>query len=197
LTHCIKTPPLTYGQTIDTLYSEIKSIVRLFNNQEDNKLNLLSAQILWSYFQDKYAICSYGLIEGDNGNGKSSIGTTAEATMYRAVGMTDPSGANLFRVLGTIEAGQCTIVCDEAEKIGDNPDIMNIVKAGISKNKKITKINNQNSYRQEWFYTYGYKLILTEKPLHELKAKGVLDIVLQFTTIPGDTPNDNDITEVI
>jgi hypothetical protein len=27
------------NQTIDTLYEEIKSIVRLFNNQEDNKLN--------------------------------------------------------------------------------------------------------------------------------------------------------------
>jgi hypothetical protein len=175
---------------------KIKEIVRLFNNQEDNKLNLISAQILWSYFQDKFANCLYNLVLGDNGSGKSSIGKTFRATGYRAVGMNDPSGANLFRVLGTLEPGQCTIVCDEAERIGDSPDIMNIIKCGSSRDEKITKTNT-NTWRQEWYCPYCYKLILTEKSLNEQKAKGMLDRTLSFTAIPGDTIDDNDIAEVM
>lgn len=187
------------NQTIDTLYEEIKSIVKLFNNQEDNKLNLIAADILWSYFQDKFATCHYDLVMGDNGSGKTSIGTTFEATGYRAVGMTDPTGATLFRVLGTLEPGQCTIVADEAERLGESTDIMNIIKTGTSRDKKITRTDKSasNTWKLDWFYPYCYKLILTEKPLNDYKAKGVLDRTLVFTAIPGDTMDDNDITEVM
>ena len=56
-------------------------------------------------------------VVGDNDSGKSSLGITFEATGYRPVYMTDPSAANIFRCLGTIESGQCTIILDEADKI--------------------------------------------------------------------------------
>ena len=42
--------------------------------------------------------------------------------------MTDPTAANLFRVLRMIEPGQCTIAADEAEKIDKSPEIMNTKK---------------------------------------------------------------------
>jgi hypothetical protein len=34
------------------------------------------------------------------------------------------SAANLFRVPGVLQAGQCTLVVDESERISDDPDIM-------------------------------------------------------------------------
>lgn len=51
------------------------------------------------------------------------MGYTFESTEYRPVNITDPSATNLYRVLGTIEAGQCTIIADEAEKVDQSSDI--------------------------------------------------------------------------
>ena len=48
--------------------------------------------------------------------------------------MTDPSAANIFRCLGTIEPGQCTIILDEADKIDKSPEMMAILKTGYQLN---------------------------------------------------------------
>ena len=53
---------------------------------------------------------------GENSSGKSTIGDTFEAVGYRVVNMTDPSAAILFRILGTLEPGQCTLVQMRAKK---------------------------------------------------------------------------------
>ena len=72
----------------------------------------------------------------DNGSGKSTIGNVFEFLGYRCVNMTDPTTANLFRIFGTIEAGQCTLVLDEAEKIDQDKDMMSILKTGYETVKK-------------------------------------------------------------
>ena len=109
----------------------------------------------------------------DGGSGKSTIGNVFEDLGYRTVNMTDPTTANIFRIFGTIEAGQCTLVLDEAEKIDQDKDMMSILKTGYENGKKVQRINQ--SWNQEHFHTFGLKILSTERTPNPSQAKGVLD----------------------
>jgi hypothetical protein len=181
------------SETIDSLYNKGKLIVRKYNDQDNPKLNLLAIDLIWSYFQDKFGTTHYLDIVGDNDTGKSSLGNTYEAVGYRAANMTSPTAPNVFRTLGTIEPGQCTLVLDEADKIDESVDMMNILKAGYDYNKRIPKTNT-NAWKVEWFYAYCLKIIIAEKSLSRFKAKGLLDRALSINTVPGEP--ELDIKEV-
>jgi hypothetical protein len=173
--------------SIDSLYTQVKKFVADYNDQDLYKLNLLSLDIIYSYFQDKFATTHYESIVGDNDSGKSSLGFTFGALGYRPVYMTDPSAANIFRSLGTIEAGQCTIVLDESDKIDRSPEMMAILKTGYQLSGKVPKINsNTTTFRQEFFWTYGIKIIISEKSMSITEAKGVHDRTFSYTAYPGD-----------
>jgi hypothetical protein len=107
--------------------------------------------------------------------------------------MTSPTAPNVFRTLGTIEPGQCTLVLDEADKIDESVDMMNILKAGYDYNKRVAKTNT-NAWKVEWFYAYCLKIIIAEKSLSRFKAKGLLDRALSINTVPGEP--ELDIKEV-
>jgi len=98
--------------------------------------------------------------------------------------MTDPSAANLFRILGTLEPGQCTLVADEAEKIDQSPEIMSTLKTGYQSKSKVARVN-MNTGKQEFYYPYGFKIIIAERSPDERKAKGVLDRTFVFNTYHG------------
>jgi hypothetical protein len=182
------------NESIDSLYQKAKSIVRKYNDQDEHKLILLAADIIWSYFQDKFSTTHYIAIVGGNGSGKTTIGDTFAAVGYRTVTMTDPSAANIFRVLGRIEYGQCTIVMDEAEKIDKSPDTMNVLKSGYQFNARISKIN-MNEEVQQWFFPYCLKFIIAERSPSQSDAKGVLDRTFLYTAYKGKPPYD--IKEVL
>jgi hypothetical protein len=135
-------------ESIDSLFQKAKSIVLKYNDQDEHKLILLAADIVWSYFQDRFSTTHYTVIVGGNGSGKTTKGDTFAAVGYRTVTMTDPSAANIFRVLGKIEYGQCTIVMDEAEKVDKSPDLMSILKAGYQFNARVSKINMNDEVQQ-------------------------------------------------
>jgi hypothetical protein len=175
--------------SIDSFYTQVKKFVANYNDQDACKLNLLSIDIIFSYFQDQFATTHYLSIVGDNDSGKSSLGITFEALAYRPVYMTDPSAANIFRCLGTIEPGQCTIILDEADKIDKSPEMMAILKTGYQLSGKVPKINT-NTLRQEFFWTYGLKMIIAEKSMSLIEAKGVHDRTFSFTAYPGDSAFD-------
>jgi hypothetical protein len=172
-------------ETIDSVYRKAKSIVQKYNDQDEYKVILIAADIVWSYFQDKFATTHYDCVIGDNGSGKSTVGDTFVSIGYRPVAMTDPSAANLFRVLGTIEPGQGTIVADEAEKIDQSSEIMGTLKTGYHIKGKIAKINLNNNGKQEFYWTYCFKIIISERLPNQGKAKGVLDRMFIFDCYNG------------
>lgn len=175
--------------SIGQLYLKAKELVLEYNDQDKHKLILIASDIVFSYFQDKFATTHYDSIVGDNDSGKSSLGITFEALGYRPVYMIDPSAANIFRCLGTIEPGQCTIILDEADKIDKSPEMMAILKTGYQLDGKVPKINT-NTLRQEFFYTYALKIIIGERSMSLTEAKGVYDRTFSFTAYPGDSTFD-------
>jgi hypothetical protein len=181
-------------ESIDSLYEKAISIVQKYNDQDKYKINLITADIIWSYFQDRFSTTHYVCVTGDNGSGKSTIGDTFEAIGYRVVNITDPTAANIFRLLGKLEPGQCTIIIDEAERIDQSQDIISTLKTGYSIKGKVARIN-MNNLRQEFFYTYCFKMIIGERSPNSTKAKGVLDRTFTFTSYKGIS--DYDIKEVL
>jgi hypothetical protein len=172
-------------QTIDSLYNRALNFIKLYNDQDEHKQILLAADVVLSYFQDKFGTTHYLGIVGDNNSGKSSIGNTFEVLAYRAVNMTSPTAPNIFRMLGMIEPGQCVLILDEADRIDESVDMMNILKSGNDFTKRVQKTNT-NSWKQEYFYTYCLKVIIGEKSPSRFKAKGLLDRMLVFTVYPGN-----------
>ena len=75
------------------------------------------------------------------------------------------------------------------DKIDKSPETMAILKTGYQLNKKVPKINT-NTRRQEFFYTYGLKIIIAEKSMSMIEAKGVYDRTFSFTAYPGDSAVD-------
>jgi hypothetical protein len=181
-------------ESIDSLYQRAKSIVNEYNDQDDYMLVLIAADIVWSYFQDRFSTTHYLGVFGDNGSGKSTVGDTFEAVGYRPVNMTDPTAANLFRVLGKIEFGQCTIIADEAEKIDKSPDIMSTLKTGYNIKGRVARTNS-NTWKQEFFWTYCFKMIIAERSPNQSSAKGILDRTFIFNTYKGISQYD--IKEVL
>jgi hypothetical protein len=175
-------------------YEKVKRVVKKYVDQNEPIINIITIDILFSYFQDRFPTTHYLFFIGNNGVGKSVIGEVMEILAYRGVKMTDPSPPNIFRLLGKVQPGQCTLIMDEVEKIDNNVEIMNILKTGYSQGGKVPKVNT-NTYNQEFFNTYSPKVFLSERLPHNYTARGVLDRTFPITCVMG-TPRE-DIKEVL
>jgi hypothetical protein len=185
-------------ETIGSLYDKAKLIVEKYNDQDQNIIILLAADIVGSYFQDIFPTTHYINIVGENDTGKSSLGYTFEYTGYRPIRGTGISAANYYRTLGTEEPGQCTIIEDEGDNIDQDPEKMGILKSGYELMAKVPKIN-MNSFDQKprWYYAYCFKIIIAEKSLDQHKAKGLADRTLTFHCRPGRTKQRYSIKEIV
>jgi hypothetical protein len=183
-------------ESIYSLYQKAKSFVKKYIDQDEHKQILIALDIVWTYFQDKFSTTHYLGVVGDNGSGKSTVGDTFEAIAYRAVNLTNPSAPNVFRMLGTIEPGQCTLILDESDKMDESSDMMSILKTGYHYQKKVVKTNT-NSWKQEFYWTYSFKVIIAERSPNQRDARGVLDRTLMLTACVGNPVDDADIKEVM
>jgi len=170
----------------DELYTKSKSIFRKYVDQDEYVINLLTMDSIWTYFQDLFPATHYVECIGTNDVGKSTIGYTFEYTGYRVIKATSISGANYYRMLGSIEPGQCVIIEDEGDNISEDPDKIRILKNGYEYTGKVPKIN-MNSYEQKqiWYKPYCFKMILAEKSLSQWKAKGLVDRTFTLHCRPG------------
>jgi hypothetical protein len=172
--------------TKDELYIKSKLIFSKYVDQDEYVINLLAMDSVWTYFQDLFPATHYVECVGTNDVGKSTIGYTFEYTGYRVIKATSISGANYYRMLGSIEPGQCVIIEDEGDNISDDSDKIRILKNGYEYTGKIPKIN-MNTYEQKqiWYKPYCFKMILAEKSLSQWKAKGLVDRTFTLNCRPG------------
>jgi hypothetical protein len=186
---------MALDETIDSLYKKVKETVALYIDQDAEVINLISADIMWTYFQDLYPTTHYYDITGkENGIGKSTIGYVFEGLAYRGVRMTDPSGANLYRILGKVEPGQCIIIADEADRVHQDKEMLAIYKEGYAIGGKVPKINT-NTLKQEFFHCYCFKIRIAEESLRGNITKGVIDRSFLIKAIRGRPTHD--IKEVL
>jgi hypothetical protein len=180
--------------TIESFYKQALELVSLFTVQDKAKQVIIAANELGSYFQDKFPTCHYLAITGKPGSGKTSIGHTFGAIGYRPIYQVDPSAPNILRTLGKIEAGQCTLIIDEADKLAMSGELMTTIKTGYEKKGKTPKIN-QYTNKPEYFHSFCFKLISAERIPKEWKTDGVLDRTLHWISQPGISQYD--IKEVL
>ena len=172
--------------SLDSLFTIAKQLVKKYNDQDNQIITLLAADVVWSYFQDLFPTTHYLDVVGDNDTGKSSIGYTFEYLGYRPVKGTAISAANYYRTLGIIEPGQCTIIEDEGDRIDEDLEKMAILKTGYELMAKVPKINmNTFDQKPKWYYTYGLKMIIAERSLDHYKAKGLMDRTFILHCKPG------------
>jgi hypothetical protein len=164
---------------IESLSIKAKEIVLKYVDQEEPIIIILTADIIWSYFQDLFATTHYLNVTGDNETGKSTIGHVFEYTGYRPVKASTISTANYYRTHGTIEPGQSTMIEDEADNIEEDITKLKNLKHTYEYNSKVPKVNmNTEKQNQNWFYGYCLKIIISEKPLSPTKAKGLVERML-------------------
>ena len=155
---------------------------------------MVTIKIITSHFQDRFPTTEYDYLVGGNGSGKSSLAETFRAIAYKTVVMTDPSAPNLFRLLGFVEPVQCTIVLEEADKIDKITELMAVLKTGYSYYGSVPKINPY-TLKQESFFSYCPKIIVSERSLNQTIAKGFNSRAFPIGCIKGSTKHD--IKEVL
>ena len=169
---------LTYLQVkkhnLDTLLAKANSIVAKYNDQDSHKLNSIASDVVSSYFQDRFATTRYELLTGGVGSGKSALAATYGAIGYRPVNTTNPTAAVIYRLLGNVEPGQCTMILEEAEKIDQNYEIMAILKTGYTRDGKVDR-TNPVTLKPEFFNSYCFKIIVAERSPNQDSGKGVID----------------------
>jgi hypothetical protein len=176
--------PKVKQATINTLYQQVKSYVKSFNDVHEMASRLLSFNIIGSYFQDRFSTTHYMMIIGDNGAGKSAFGDTFECLGYRPVKASNTNESFWYRVLGTVEIGQVTVIAEEIDRLDENSKIMEALKEGYQQNSKIPRMNNDNS-KMDFYRPYCFKMLIGEKSPDPSKAKGVLDRTFQYKAYKG------------
>ena len=60
-------------ENLDSLFNRVKSELKKYIDIDEDFINILTADIIFTYFQDKLGMTHYLLIVGDNNAGKSNI----------------------------------------------------------------------------------------------------------------------------
>jgi hypothetical protein len=176
--------PLAKKETIDSIYQKIKHEVKQFNDIDEYVSNLLSINVISSWFQDRLSTVHYLFIVGGNGTGKSAFGDTFECLGYRVVNVTNATEAFWYRVVGCVEHGQVTIVVEEIDKLDESSNAMNMLKVGYQPNAKVPRMNNDND-KMDFYFPFGIKILIAETSPREDKARGVLDRTFKVNSYKG------------
>lgn len=153
---------------------------------EDHYLTLLAADIIYTYFQDKFGTTHYVICIGDNASGKNAILMTFASLGYRVLLATSVSAANVYTFLGSLDECQGTIAEDEINNLDNDPDKLNIYKSGYCRGSgRIPKIDLKSGRIQEVYNTYCFKVFASENSLDNSKAKGLRDRSFEILCLVG------------
>jgi hypothetical protein len=191
-------------ETLDSLFNKVKTILKKYIDVDEDFINILTADSIFTYFQDRLKMTHYLLIVGDNNTGKSNILKVFSFLGYRPVLDTGITPANIYNFGSHLEDGQCIILEDEIDDIDDQPDKKKYYKSSYETGVNVTRIDNNSSSpirskrkssRQNGFFLFGFKMFASEKMPDKVKSKGFLERIIPLKAIPGDPQFD--ISEVV
>jgi hypothetical protein len=184
--------------TIDNLYSEVKSIWKKYDFADDLEISLCAADTIFSYSQDILGMTHYLFFVGGPGSGKSNRLTIFNFLAYRNMMSTDMTAANIYRFLGAIQEGQGTICEDETDDLDEDRDRMRIYKNGYTTGYRVQRNDEPSDgagRQQNAYCTFGFKAFAAEKLPDSLKAKGFKDRIVELKCTYGFPKYD--ISEVV
>lgn len=186
-------------ETLGSLFRKVKRCASSFyDTDEEAYTNLIAADVVFTYFQDKIGKTHYVFVHGKPGTGKGAILETFNQLAYRGVQMTNTNAANLYRLLSHIEKGQVVIIIDEANRLDEDPFLLDVLKTGYKGIAKVPRMMDSSSAansKQFYYYTYCFKIIAAENLPRDWKAGGFKDRCLIIKTAPGNPGKD--ITDVV
>lgn len=175
--------------TASTLFLKVKDWASKFYDTDiEEYINLIAADIVFTYFQDRIGITHYIFVHGDPDQGKGAILETFNQIAYRGASVASATPATIYRMLGTVEKGQITLIIDEANRLEDDDFMLTILKVGYKGNAKVPRsVDSQSSDAKiEHFYAFGFKIIAAEKLPARWKTGGFLSRCMKIKTAPGD-----------
>jgi hypothetical protein len=197
---------LAKNETLDSLFNKVKNELKKYIDVDENFINILSADIVFTYFQDKLGMTHYLLIVGDNNTGKSNVLLVFSFLGYRTILDIAITPANIYNYGSQLEDGQFTLIEDEIGDIDELFDKKKLYQSSYKYGFKVTRIYDSNSSggskngkrkssRQNSFFLYGFKMFASEKMPDKTKSKGFLERIIPAKMTPGDPSYD--ISEVI
>jgi hypothetical protein len=174
-------------ETLDSLWEKVRATVQSFNATDSRYIEILTADIIFSYFADRIGMTHYLFPYGRPGTGKGAMLETCHQLAYRAVLVSNATAANVYRLLGAIEIGQCSLLIDEANNLENDLFIMEVLKTGYKANGKVPRIMDGSSSNAEqiFFNTFGWKMIAAERLPAEYKAEGFMSRCIPMVTYPA------------
>jgi hypothetical protein len=173
-------------ESIHSLYFKSKSIWKYFVVAKDNDtINLLAIDQVYSYFQDLFSTTHYVMITGSPGSGKGAILVTMKLLGYRVVLGSDMSGANLLDIFGSVESGQAVLAEDEFDDIDKDEIKKKLIKVGYDDEGLVPRNldGNTSNRHNEWYFVFGFKLLAAENPLESRDLAGLNDRMFGIESI--------------
>ena len=127
-------------ENLDSLFEKVETINRKYVDMEDHYHVLLTADMIWTWSQDRFGYNHEIIITGDNSSGKNSQLLVFKFLGYRVFYTVSASAPNYFTKMGNVEEGQITIAEDEADDIARDKDKRNIIKNGYASGGSVPKV---------------------------------------------------------
>jgi hypothetical protein len=174
-------------ETIDSLFLKHKSIWKKIVVADNEVINLLAIDSLYSYFQDKFSTTHYDMFVGTPNSGKDAILLGFKYLGYRVVVASDMSGANLLDLLSSIEPNQITLAEDELDDIHENPDKLRIYKVGYDNTDVVPRTldGNTSNRNARFYYPFCFKIYAAEESPDVKKLEGFNDRTFKVNTMKG------------
>ena len=183
-------------ETFDSQYQQVKLELQKYVNIDEHYLVVIAADIIFSYFQDKFSTVHYDVFVGDNGSGKNSALLAIRRLGYRVFYILSASAANYFTFYADIEECQGTIAEDEVGDLDRDVQKQKILKSGYTSGGTVPKIDFVNGKRSQVpYHVYGMKWIVMEELPDSRKTRGIFDRSFIFKFIVGHV--DHNIKDII
>jgi hypothetical protein len=117
-------------KSIDDLYKWSKSIWEQLVVGTPEQISLLTADSIFTFFQDRFATTHYDMAVARVGSRKGAVLITFTFQGYRTILGTTMSGASLLDMYGLLECGQIVIAEDELNELKDDSDKRKIYTTG-------------------------------------------------------------------
>ncbi len=183
------------NMSLSDLYTNVKSHCKLFIVGDENHITLLSADITYTYNQDRLGLTHYLFFIGKPGSGKSNNLTLIKLLGYRTFMSTDMTPANIYQFLGSQEEATGTLCIDEANSIDENNRLMEIYKTGYITGGRVARTDTHNGRAQNAYFTFCHKAFAGERLPDSVTANGFNERTVPINCYDGNPKYD--IAEIV